>query len=154
MKIFGYICFSILLASIFVFIGLKTGDGFMFDFINSSSINIAVTLLGFNIAIHTILVGQITDIEIHHNKLGHLKGTRKELRENAVSNIFLVILMFVFRLLKLGPGSVLGNIINSNMISTINFILEILVLACIIFIMSLIFETITAVYKIYDSKGR
>jgi hypothetical protein len=63
MKVIGILTVSILSSLALIGLNMLSGNGFIFSFINEHAFDISTTLLGFNIAIHTILIGQITNIE-------------------------------------------------------------------------------------------
>lgn len=154
MKILGNITFAVIIALILISLGMWTGNGFIFDFINIQLIGIATTLLGFNIAIHAILAGQISTLEIRMGKLGHFINTRKELKDNAMLNVFLLTTIFFLRIIKIDQNSQIGSFINHNLIEKINYGNELITLTALVLIVMLIIETIGTVYLVYDSKSK
>jgi hypothetical protein len=150
MKIIGYITVAIFISFIITLTNFLTGNGYVFQFIHTHSLEISTTLLGFNIAVHTILIGQLGSIEAMLKKIGLFQKTRSELRQNALANIFFVSMIFFCELAKISPSSILATKISIDAISKYNYILEVISLCSIILIIFLIIETVNAVYKIYS----
>ena len=154
MKLFGIICFSIMFSWMFTGLDWITGNGYVFDFINKESLQIATTLLGFNIAVHTILIGQINNMETLVQKFNIFDNTKRELKHNAVFNLLLIVLIFFFRVLKLTPTSPLALTIGTQYIGIINYTLEIFILSCLVLIFYLIYETVQAVFGTFGLKKK
>lgn len=86
--------------------------------------------------------------------IGYFKDTRKELKENAYFNLFLLCFILVLRISEIQKGGVFYNTVTIQQIKNINFGIEVLILSCVILILFLISETIRGVYKIYNLKGK
>ena len=149
MSIFGHLVFSVIMSVIIFKINFLSGNDFIVNFIDDSALNISSTLLGFNLTIHAIIVGQISSIELAVKKIGHFKETREELKENAIFNIFLIILIFGLHLLKIKPGSSLSNFLG-DFSKVINYWSDIAIIASMVLIIMLMVETIKAVYQISE----
>jgi len=154
MKLIGYIASAVIFSLVIIGLNSLSGNGFVFDFIKNDALTISTTLMGFNIAVHTILIGQITDIEIYVDHIGLFKNTRKELKENALFNVFLLVLIFVLKLLKVNDNCTICRNISTGLATYYNFVIDVVIMSALILIVCLIVETIKSVYKVYDFKEK
>ena len=152
MKLIGYITSAVVISLVIIGLNSLCGNNFIPDFIKNDALTISTTLMGFNIAVHTILIGQITDVEIYVQRIGLFKNTRKELKDNALFNVFLLVLIFFLKLLKFDKDCVICKSLGLNLITKINFAIDVIIMSAIVMIVCLIIETIKSVYKVYEFK--
>lgn len=154
MKIVGIFCTAFLLSFILTQINRITGNGYIYTFINNDSIQIVSTLLGFNIAVLTILMGQISDLESLFNKIGHFKKTRSEMYQNAFFNIILIISIFLLRVFRIEKNSIIMKFMTEQLRANLNFFFEISILAALILNIFLIYDTLKTVFDTYEIKKK
>lgn len=144
-KYFGLLAFIFLTSIAIFFVNTELSSSYLNKLVENDYSTIIITLFGFNIAIQTIALGQLQEIESYIKKHGHFKNTRSELKQNIFLNLILVILSFF---VLIGKNSQI------DLIKTNNLILgtfDILLVAILVTTLLLLYETITVIYKSLNS---
>jgi hypothetical protein len=154
MKLIGYITTCILISIFLFFLEYIFGNNFIHNFIDNNVIDFAATLLGFNIAIQTILLGQLVNIETTLKKLNIFSKTRRELKDNSIMNFIILFFIFLMKILHINSNSIIAKFLSQQMLINFNTVLDILIVGSIVMVFFLIVETIKAVYSSYNITKR
>lgn len=142
-KLIGAFTTVILISIVINYSASFLGSSFINDFLSNEYFTVLLTLLGFNIAIQTIVLGQLLSIETAMKKIGHFKNTRSELKQNIYLNFSSVLFSIPLLLMKASTNEFLL----TNMVIINTLLLSIFVLA-----LFLLFETLSSAYKMLELK--
>jgi|ERR1035437_5579133 hypothetical protein len=91
LKIFGASFILLIIDAVFIFLDYCLGNTFLVRFLREQSLQIMGVLLGLNLTAATVLISQMTNIEMHKEKL-LFKSSRNEIKHNL---FFMIGLFFI-----------------------------------------------------------
>lgn len=100
MRFLGVLFLALLLSATTVIVDIFVSGNFLSRFIDNSFIETFASLIGFNLASVTFLLGQLITIEATVNNDSMFDNTRKEIRHNTyflIATFILSLLLLVFR---------------------------------------------------------
>ncbi len=143
MRFLGFLFLTILISAGIITVDILLPGNFLINFINNHYIETFASLIGFNLASVTFLLGQLITIEATINQESMFESTRKEIKHNA----FFLIFIFVVALLLLTFRPDIG-ITGRFDLNIAYYVVNTLVISIFLMALFAIFEILNSVFSI------
>src|SRR3989344_288932 len=100
MRFLGFLFVAVVISSFLVWLSLYIGNTHLDSFLDSQLIPTLATIVGFSVAAVIFILGQLSTVEIQTGKSGHFKSTKKELRHNIYTLLFIFFIAFILFIFK------------------------------------------------------
>ncbi len=143
MRFLGFVFLTLLISTGIVTLDIIIPGKFLINFIDNHYIETFASLIGFNLASVTFLLGQLITIEATINKESIFDSTRKEIKHNAFFLIFSFIISLL--LLTFRPDIGVSEIFRVNISY---YVINTLVISIFLMALFAIFEILNSVFSI------
>ncbi len=143
MRFLGFVFLTLLISTGIVTLDIIIPGKFLINFIDNHYIETFASLIGFNLASVTFLLGQLITIEATINKESIFDSTRKEIKHNA----FFLIFSFIISLLLLTFRPDIG-VYEIFRVNISYYVINTLVISIFLMALFAIFEILNSVFSI------